>query len=57
MARHLRRPFFRTPCEVDIDNKTYKIKNKIDNGSFGQVYVGHPINESDNLVAIKIVST
>mmetsp|Transcript_13661 Transcript_13661/g.21471 ORF Transcript_13661/g.21471 Transcript_13661/m.21471 type:complete len:565 (-) Transcript_13661:51-1745(-) len=55
-ARKLRLPFFPTPCEATINDATYIIKEKVDNGSFGQVYLAHPSGKPDHLVAVKIMS-
>ena len=57
MARQLRQPFFCTPIQINIDHETYLVKEKVGNGSFGQVYTAHPINHANDIVAIKVVTS
>lgn len=54
-VRHLHEQFFDTPCDITINDRIYTVQRKLDNGSFGQVFVANEAFDKKELVAIKIV--
>ena len=55
VSRRLRVPYFKTPRKVTINKSIYQLQRKVDNGSFGQVFIGNRVQCPDQKLAIKIV--
>ena len=58
MAVHrLLTSFLDTPCNITLRDRIYTVQRKLDNGSFGQVFIAQETFGDRALVAIKIVCT